>query len=456
MKVIYAIGYILIIAFCYSSKRKISILNNGNISGMSGLLFGFMLYYGVVPLIVVINLDSMKDIYIFKKYYSHYIDRSVSDFFYGLLMSAIALFVLVNEYKRSYQKETRRQRKFQSVSYDSVYRILKMVGLLCLIVGGGSFIILAISLGGIKSTLAAGEQIRQHYTSLSSMTSLYLLYIPAKILEITPFIFYILEWKRKKNIVWLIISLLLVSLYYLFNSSRSQILIFLICFIYLVYMRHIKEKKLFWPAFIVAAVIALPLLDLLDDLFLFFQNGSWNVKSINYLRYIVDFSAPHILNINLHTIVEEYGYRYFFTFFEDILSLLPGVDFDPTYVNTSLFISGPYWVNTGGIPNDLITFGYIQFGPIGVIVICYFVAKLISTLDCTVNGLDNKSLKLFFGIMLATRLWDLIASADFRTIIQGRYVLLLTIITLLYIRKHGLKKRNEYNNKTIKIGEQIK
>lgn len=443
MRIFYISWHIVIVIIAMYNLIHILKKNNQNLSGMVGLLFGFTIYYGIIPVIDLFNYNELKNQIRFSRYCNHIYDRVALDYILGLTMITITLFLMLMIYKAGLRRERRLFANRQIfVNSSALDHILRVVGLVSFTVGAGSFMLLLGSLGGISSALSAGEAIRQHSTELSELTKLYYLYIPAKLVEICPYIFYFLKGRSKSYKILFWISLLVTAIYFLFNAGRGPILIFAICFAYLTYTKHFKNKKFFWTTVIIGGMVMLPLLDVLDNVFLYLQDGTWRATKVNYLGYAAEFSVPYVLNLNMHSIVEQFGLTYFKTIFEDILSLLPKVNFPPSYVNTSVYISGPFWVNTGGIPNDLITFGYLQLGPFGTVIVCGIVAKILSMIDATLIRIEDERLKLFLGLLIASKVWDIVVSADFRTIIQGRYVLLLTVIIILLIRRRYLNKKH--------------
>lgn len=410
-----------------------------NITGVyEGLLFGFLLYYVIVSFLCVWNIDTIGAQPSFVKYYPNIINKTPDDFAYTVLLRYIALFTIIITYHITIKHHSKRiaDAKIASKKNDNnIYKITRGFGILTFAVGALCFIILIISLGGIRNTLSLAETVRQHNSNLSDYTRFYLLSIPSALVEIAPYLFSY-TWsvkKTKSNLFLLLSSLFLVTIYFLYKAGRSPILMFGICFLYIWLKENQKTNKRTWLIMFSMAFVSIPLLSLLDNVFFYFNTGRFGKISVNYMNFLGEFACPFTVCLNIPYIVKEYGFTYFSTIFDDISSLLPGVEFPVSYENTSEYISGVYWRNTGGEPNDLISFGYIQAGIIGTILLCILVAYLAARLDMIIECIINQRLQLLFGIILAERFFGLNASADLRPILQGAYVFLGTIIILFIL-----------------------
>ncbi len=404
----------------------------------AGILFGFLLYYIIISFLCVWNIDTLGVQASFVNYYPHIIDKTPYDFAYTVLLRYIALFTIIITYHKTMKFHSERiaDAKIASKENDNnIYKITRGIGILTFAVGTLCFAVLIISLGGIGNTLSLAETLRQHNSNLSDYTRFYLLTIPAALVEIAPYLFSY-TWsveKTKVNLFLLLSSFFVVTIYFLYKAGRSPILMFGICFLYIWLKENQKTNKRTWLIMFSMAIVSMPLLSLLDNVFFYFNTSRFGEISANYMNFLGEFACPFTVCLNLPYIVKKYGFTYFATIYEDIFSLLPGVEFPVSYENTSEYISGVDWRNTGGKPNDLISFGYIQAGIIGTILLCILVAYLAARLDMVIECMINQRLQLLFGIILAERFFGLNASADLRPILQGAYVFLVTVFILFIL-----------------------
>lgn len=406
-----------------------------NITGAyAGLLFGFLFYYIIISVLCVWNIDTIEPY----RYYPHIIDKTPYDFAYTIFLRYVTLFTIIVTYHKTIKSHSKRLADAKLAARengDKIYRITRGIGILTFAVGTLCFLILVISLGGIARTLSLAEELRQHYTNLSDYTRFYLFSVPAALVEIAPYIFSY-TWsveKTKSNLFLLLGSFGVITIYFLYKAGRSPIIMFGICFIYIWLKKHQKTNKRTWLIIFSMAIIGVPLLSVLDQVFFYFNTGTFGEINVNYMSFLREFVCPFTVCLSLPYIVKRYGFTWFSTIYEDILSLLPGVNFQVSYENTSEYITGASWRSMGGSPNDLISFGYIQAGIIGTIFLCIFVAYLAARLDMVITCVRDYRLQLLLGIILAMRFFGLNASADLRPILQGAYVFLGIIFNIFIL-----------------------
>ena len=435
--IISLIGFAPIIFITIGQMNKFNKKYDYVTTSYSGIMFGFLLYYSVIPILTMANIDNIGRLSSYYKYVPHIVNKSVLDYIFAICMVYLALFCIITSYNKTVSRLYHKvqQNKMVIKENDRVYHLVKRVGIITLVIGSASLVVLIISLGGLGAAFVAAESIRQHNVNLSELTNVYFLYVSAGLVEVAPYFFYFAYSKKKSinNLILMLLSIIFVVIYFIFQAGKSPILGFLVTFIYLFIKKFVKQKNYTWRMLVPLGILAIPSLSIMDAFFHWMNTGRMPAIDLNYYNQLGGFAAPFTLILNMSGIVMEYGVTWFLNIPQDFLSILPKVDFPASYENTSEYISGLYWKNTGGIPNDLITYGYIQLGIIGVIVVCWFVGYLIAKLDLVLMSIDDVEIRLLFGIVLAVNFWGITAGADLRPILQGGFTLLCVIAILAIV-----------------------
>ncbi len=411
---------ILFILALYCMLRK----NNGMGSMYNGVLIGGLVFYGVVPLVTEIYKESM----VTKS--NHYTYMATDEYlltYFLLIMFFLVFFVSNHGYIK--------KRNFVYAPNDIKLRVyMKKVGYSCLFLGGGSLLLFFASLGGLSSALAIAERARSFSSSLTDYMPYYasLLVVPARLVTVAPYCFWVLHYLSEKNYkykLYVIVSWTLCALFYLFNAGRAQILAMTLCIIVPV-MLNMKIKHAWWYI-IFLGVLSLPLLDVLDQLFVYMQQGTFELKVVNYLSYIKQFSYP--INNVFHSleIVNTYGCRYGKDFITSILDLFPGLNFEPSYVPTCEFFVGYNWRNIGGIPNDLVTMSVLEFHVLGIVIVPFVLGKLSKFVDEFVSGCSDIRISRVLATVMAVYSFLMIQSADPTALFRGFILWLIPLVMIL-------------------------
>lgn len=122
----------------------------------------------------------------------------------------------------------------------------------------------------------------------------------------------------------------------------------------------------------------------------------------------------------------------------DILSLLPGVQSDKSYYLVSEFFGGYNWRLYGGVPNDALTYGYINLGVLGIIILMWVVGKICYYCDQYLWSLASDDTKVFWGIVLAGSLFNWVASADWNTVLHNNVSLTIPVIIMIIDKKRRI------------------
>lgn len=417
------------------------IINKTDFSpAFSGITFGFLVYYFLVPVIIFAQHIDYKLLYPSLNEFIFNFSFSQFMFTYFIILSFYLLFLLIYIFSKKNKIVLKKNNLLTSIyNEDKLYKIINIIAFTTFIVGGISFTIFLIGLGGIGNALQIAELNRSFSRSLSEFMNyrLSLLILPSKLITVSPLLFFMLISKykgnHKVNIILFIISLFLSSIFFLFNAGRAPLIIFLLCFLYL-FLKNIKVRYA-WTLLIVLGSFSLPILDLLENIFNYLNNNIWEEININYLDYIYQFLHPYRNVLNMSEMHSHFGFRYGKDFITAFINFIPGINYSVSYENPSYFFHGELWKILGGIPNDIITFSYMQFGYFGVIffpvIIGYFIARIDSVF---IQIIESKS-KYLLSAMISTSFYLLVASADFEPQLKGNIVLITIFILITFTYK---------------------
>lgn len=447
ISILYAIAGCIILFTFFKIKRKKKFAPS-----YSGLIFGIILYYIITPIITVINIEKM---ILFENSLGMWgnntiqrliIRQPIIYYIYSILMIILLIvfyniFYLVG-YKKNYEKIDTIERQEKRL-----YKIIEILNYFLFFIGTISLIAFFKSFGGIKNALYYAEYARSFSNNLSELVGDASLFIvTAKFITVVPFLTLILintELTSKKiyykNIF--IISNILSVLYFMFNAGRAPIIVFILCYVFAFLKGHLKNV---WKLIIVVGIFSLPILDVLDELFVYFRTGILDInKSENVLSYVYQFMYPFRNILNLLPMENIYGFNWGKDFIYAFIDILPGISFDASYVNTSIYVNGLNWTVLGGIPNDIITFFHIEAGPIGIIILSSILGILTQKIDINLSKIKNiKNRNLIEGI-ITIYYFQLVCNSDFITILRGNFMIIIFTIISLYLGKNTIKKETK-------------
>lgn len=321
----------------------------------SGITFGVLLYYIIEPIIIIANIDKMIELENKMGIWGNstitrlMVNQPIYYYIYALLMILIMIAFFNIFYSVNYNKNIEKSQK--ALEEDRFYKTIIIITYILFIIGAISLILFFKSFGTIKNALNYAEYFRSFSNDLSTMIGRKSIFvISAKLITVVPFLsLLILNDKKslsnKENIVFIkmifIISNILSVLYFLFNAGRAPMIIFGLCYLFMFLKKRVKRA---WTVIIGIGIISLPILDILDKIFIYLAKGSMKFNfSYDYLKYIYQFMYPFRSILNLLPIQNLYGINFGKDFIISFLDILPGVNFQPSYVNTSIYINGANW-----------------------------------------------------------------------------------------------------------------
>lgn len=403
----------------------------------NGFLFSILFYFILIPIFIILNINDLISMeqstgkYCSNTFERFIINNNMGNYLYSFLLVILSVIIFLFFYKISYKKNQSRNLVFKD---DNIYKIVKVamfctfwIGLISLVVFFGSF-------GGISNALSYAEKMRNMSSSLveeiGGIAALFK--ITARLITVTPFLIILLinikKEYRDKYFPFFIISMIASVLFYIYNAGRMPIILFMLCFFY--YFMCTKVKKT-WSLILLLGIASLPLLDVFDSLFVYFNSGVWQMKSTNYLNYIYQFSYPYKNSLLLIDLNNTFGHRWFLDYFYAILDYFPGVSFEPPYVDLSLYVRGSDWMNLGGVPTDFITFSHMQLSFLGIIILSAVLGYFAQIIDYKTSLFNNKKVKNLLIAILTLYTFSSFVSFDPFSIIKGQFILLISIIVIL-------------------------
>lgn len=421
---------IISILFSVLLLRNVNIRNGNVVGSGAGIIFAVVFYYMIIPLIIIwfgYEIDYWR------------INDVLDSDFEQIFRAVVAVWSFLFVFKVSYFRYN--NLRFSVFSEDKWLILCKRLVWFTFIVGGISFIIYISAFGGILNLLLYSEYLRSFSTSGASVVSYAasIMVIPARLIIVTPILcLSLIEKKGTSNIIykflWLI-SFVLALLFMLANAGRTLIILMLIIYLF-PFLKKISRRP--WTLLVICGCVSLPLLSILDNLFVYLSGGDWNYSSMKTIEYLPQFSYPICNVLNMQQIVDHSHFRWGQDFFTAFINLIPGVDFEASYVPTSSYYGGTDWKMTGGTPNDVITFGYLEFGILGVILMAYLLGCISGKIDAYIRQLGNSYALQVVTTSLIVNMFAYIVNSDIVSLVNNQ--MQLTIISLCLLYSHVQKK----------------
>ena len=390
--------------------------------------FGLLFFFLLIPATLFANIGgALVDL---PFYQSVVINYSNADIVLTMLvLSLIIAFIIMLEGFSVIKLKKR------AIDINKCLSISKCFMYFTLVVGGLSFFFFIIQFDSISQMLSYGEYSRSFLYDISSIISIKYarLIVPARMIMVSPLlcIFLYSNTKEKRYFILFVVSIILAGILMLYNSGKTLILTYFLCFAIPVLKKRFKHP---WIILIISGFAFLPVLGFLDSVFSYLTTGSFVFEGGDVYKYLSSFSYPFKNFINRDGILSISGFRYGKDFVTSFLSLIPGLEFEPSYVPTSIFHGGVNW--RSGTPNDFLMFSYLQAGYIGIILISFFIAAISKRIDDGLQSLPGNYGSQVIVSAVTIQFFSLAGSADLCSIIKSNYVLvILFIVIILSTRK---------------------
>jgi hypothetical protein len=151
------------------------------------------------------------------------------------------------------------------------------------------------------------------------------------------------------------------------------------------------------------------------------------------------FAYPISNALNMHEILQNNNLRFFKDFLTGFLTHVPGLNFDVSYVPTSAFYAGADWREMGGTPNDIMTFAYLQLGPIGIAVVGVIWGYVLGFIETYLKKCSGSFSSRFIKYSLILTVFNAVMNADIAALVVNFKLSLL--ILFIYISLSPLRTK---------------
>lgn len=407
---------------CLHAKRK------KHVGTYSAVIFSCFFYFLLIPIILRFSRNTNLS----SKYVLNIVNADLVELIHAML--TIALFVACFHVIYSLYNGKTAQLHY-GFSESKLTNICKIVVWITFVVGGSSFLLYISAIGGLNRLLQLADYLRSFHTSATEFMSYQesLLIVPSRLITVTPIVCIVLVKRTQRlSLVYLFVfltSFLLAAIYHLSNAGKTGLLLFALCFTVPLLYKFFKHP---WLIGLFIAFACLPLLGVLDSLFHYLRTGDWRTVSTELSAYWVQFSYPFSNILKRNEILEVSGFRWGADYFTALLNILPGVSFDPSTVPTSLYYGGLFWKTRGGTPNDIITFGYLQLGYLGVAFSGTLLGFACGKIDRILSQIGSRFSSNVIRVALLTSFFAVIVNADPTAVIMNQIPLWCIALCVLY------------------------
>ncbi|MCS0670397.1 hypothetical protein NX023_03960 [Cytobacillus firmus] len=390
---------------------------------------------------------------------------SDEEIFFNLLISSLCLLLIILSYHLRFKSRvdnsnTCKQEQIDKGIKNNLYKKLIWITDIIFIVAVLSIILLIIETGSIKTYLALGALTRGlDKAPTAYIRSSYLQLVTLSvIILVTPYLYiYLYRFNKSKVIaIKFIISLIFAILFLLYNQGRAPLVIFFLPFLFTIQ----KQGKKGFLGLTVMFGIGLFLLNYLDRLFKFLAYGNFVVeeKTNVITMFLSEFSYP-FTNFSLRNELIGYsGYRYMYDYLIWPFTMVPSsilelVGFNKesitsiSNINTEAYGFFLGVTPSGGIPVDLLTFNFYQFGYISLIPICFIIGRILRKLDLIFNFFEKDYAIKILLYRISFSMINLMNNADISAIVRNRLDVVVLLIILIYIYRNTKNTKTKHNNK---------
>lgn len=448
--------YIAVFLLIYMCVKRI--ISNNGFNVLSIFILTFSIFYLFVPFVQSYFKSERDNTSFFTIMLNQMSDEEV---FLNFLICAICLLLIIVSYNLRFKPKGNGSRihfeqttdvLVQNKMYKKINRITDVVFL----VSVTSIILLIIEVGSLKTYLALGsltrgldktptDYIRPSYLQLVTFSTVVL---------VTPYLYvYLYRIQKSKILVFkVIVSLIFSILFLLYNQGRAPLILFFLPF----FFTFRKKKKKGFLGLTLLFGIGVFLLSYLDRLFQYLAYGSFTVETNTKFitQFLAEFSYS-FANFSLREELVNYsGYRYMYDYFIWPFTMIPSsllkiIGFSKeSLIAVSTINTEAYGVflgikPSGGIPVDLLTFNYYQFGYITLIPICLILGRVLKKMDKIFYYFkDDFAIKIVL-YRISFSMINILNNADISAIVRNRLDVVILFIIIIYIYKQG---------KNVKIG----
>ena len=248
----------------------------------------------------------------------------------------------------------------------------------------------------------------------------------------------------------MVVSTVFAIIFLIFDGGRAPILLFILPFLLETKaLKNIKITKL-----IIIFLLCIPLLNLMDSVFIYLNYGYFEYTNADIVTTYVDqFGYPYSNFINRHNYIDYYDFRYYSDYLMWIENLIPESIlniFNITKTDNVLLgvLNTEYYINlignqrTGGIPMDFLNLSFVQLGNISLLIGVIGLGFMSAYFDNIANFFkESKFSVITYRLCISTLI--LFPNADPSVLARTRYDIIILGLSYIYIyiKLKNVKKR---------------
>ena len=433
------IEYILLIILSVIICKYIHIIykHNQRVGVLSGVLFSFLLYYCIVPLLILLNYSKIEDKTTF---ITTVYESSFESYLLFFICFLLLLCMMTDSYGRVLMKGS-----VYTISQVKTKKYSRILFCFTFVVGVSAFIIYINAFGGMVNAIIQAESMRSFGESAIGVIPYRaaLMQLPSSLVTACP-LFYAIwigddnKWRLKNKFIFILLLLINVP-YLLINAGKTGVILFVLSIWLTLISYKIKHE---WILTIIMCVLGVFVINVLDLLFLSFANETSMLTADDIktdFSLLHQFAYPISNALNMHEILQNNNLRFFKDFLTGFLTHVPGLNFDVSYVPTSAFYAGADWREMGGTPNDIMTFAYLQLGPIGIAVVGVIWGYVLGFIETYLKKCSGSFSSRFIKYSLILTVFNAVMNADIAALVVNFKLSLL--ILFIYISLSPLRTK---------------
>ena len=423
----------IIALFLFAIVCTIILINfnykNDGVTTISAIIFSFLWYYCIIPIVFMANKGPMLNSYGYVRLFANASDEQ---YLIALLVMAIFLSVLLITY---HTKSIKYRVKHSYVNISCIKVIAGKIALFTYVLGGICFIYYIAAFGGVVRMLAYSEYMRSFANNgeifLTHLQTI--MYVPSRLITVSPILFIVsgaFEETKLIKTLFFWTSFILGFLFYLYDAGKMGIFVYLLSFLVPILFHYTKKA---WVITILFGVLGTPLIGIADAVFHYISMNEWEIdKNSSILVYFAQYTFPFSNICNLDGILNLSGIRWCQDFITGFCNLIPGVNLSVSYEPTSMYYGGRYWTDSGGTPNDSITFGFIELWLFGVALMGYLWGCISAKIDVALSQTPQTMPFVVLRCSLILLFFVIFVNADIVSIARNQFTFTILLGLIIY------------------------
>lgn len=419
----------------------------------------YAVYYLTVPVIYFLFENSIN---YHNDYIWHIKNATLTDRSYALIYTIIGycLFCVGFFLTPLYKKQKISIRDLSNINKKKLMNVFIFFGMFMFIVGGISFLIIIINLGGLLNALYLADFLRNpnvDNTQYLSQNVLFFMTLGGLLLG-APYAFFGLVVLKRKVVYKLLFTVTFIVgfIYALFAAGKFVLATYVGGFL-LHYLISKRKAKLLIIS--ILGLLSVLLVPLLDGVFAYLAGGgerSFEIETVDGVAILGQYSFPYSNLINIQNMNELFGLRWGIDLINWTWNVLPsiivysiGLTFTEGLSRRITTFYGTFNYQTGGTPADMLTFVLSQFSVAGLFIMS-FVGMLFKKLNGLLEQLDfNDFLYIYIAILVLP--YSMVFNFEMVNVIKYRIdnvtlVIMLILVHLIFLKNKIQLEGNKSNN----------